>query len=178
MNLNDWAAIGEIVGAIAVVVTLIYLAVQVRHSKEALDANTRAIRGSTLDAITQNQQTELRWSADTAHVWRKVLEDPESLTFEESWQASEWMTAALCARQNEYRQYRQGLLEEDVWESIQNVVRILLGVPWGRRWFDDYGHEVLTDDFVNVVKGILEDKSDLDARELLSDVVSFSGSDQ
>ena len=37
---------GEFVGAIAVVVTLVYLAVPVRHSKEALGANTRSLDGS------------------------------------------------------------------------------------------------------------------------------------
>ena len=171
MNLDAWAAIAEIISAIAVIITLIYLAVQVRHSKESLDANTKAILGTTLDSLTQNQQTELRWSADTAAVWKKVLEDPDSLTFEDSWQASEWMTAAMSARQNEYRQYRQGLLEEDVWESIQNVVRILMGVGWARKWFEDYGNEVLTDDFVQVVEGILKEQDVLDSKELLSDVV-------
>jgi hypothetical protein len=34
---------GEFVGAIAVVVTLFYLAVQVRHSKDATEANTRSL---------------------------------------------------------------------------------------------------------------------------------------
>ena len=34
---------GEFVGAIAVVATLVYLAIQVKHSKGALEANTRAV---------------------------------------------------------------------------------------------------------------------------------------
>ncbi len=40
--------IGEFIGAIAVVVTLAYLAVQVRHGKEATDTNTRTIRANFL----------------------------------------------------------------------------------------------------------------------------------
>lgn len=36
--------LGEFGGAIAVVITLVYLAVQVRHSKEATEANTRSLR--------------------------------------------------------------------------------------------------------------------------------------
>ena len=36
-------SLGEFVGAIAVVATLIYLAIQVGHSKEAMDANTRSL---------------------------------------------------------------------------------------------------------------------------------------
>ena len=35
---------GEFVGAIAVVATLAYLAVQVRHSRLATEANTRSLR--------------------------------------------------------------------------------------------------------------------------------------
>ncbi len=45
MPLDNFAAIAEIVSAIAVVVTLIYLAIQIKHSKESLDANTKAIQG-------------------------------------------------------------------------------------------------------------------------------------
>ena len=35
MSIQDWAAIGEIVGAIAVIVTLIYLAAQIRSEGHA-----------------------------------------------------------------------------------------------------------------------------------------------
>jgi hypothetical protein len=48
MNLMDVAQLlgnfGEFFGAMAVVATLIYLAVQVRHSKEAVEAQTQAHR--------------------------------------------------------------------------------------------------------------------------------------
>ena len=47
MNWDAIGAIAELIGAIAVVLTLVYLAVQVRHSKESLDANTSAIRPET-----------------------------------------------------------------------------------------------------------------------------------
>ena len=42
---------GEFVSAIAVVVTLAYLAVQVRHSKEATEANTRTIRANAAKEV-------------------------------------------------------------------------------------------------------------------------------
>jgi hypothetical protein len=47
MTFLEWTSvlgnIGEFVGAIAVVVTLIYLAAQVRLGKEATEANTRQL---------------------------------------------------------------------------------------------------------------------------------------
>jgi hypothetical protein len=45
--------IGELVGAIGVVVTLVYLAIQVRHSKQSTDANTRALEEARALAISQ-----------------------------------------------------------------------------------------------------------------------------
>ena len=42
MNIMELGALGEFVGSIAVVVTLVFLAIQVRHSKNATEANTRS----------------------------------------------------------------------------------------------------------------------------------------
>ncbi len=39
---------GEFVGAIAVVITLVYLAVQVKHSRAATEANTKQLESSSL----------------------------------------------------------------------------------------------------------------------------------
>ena len=45
MNWDAIGAVGEIVGAIAVVLTLIYLAVQVRHSRELLEESKKIALG-------------------------------------------------------------------------------------------------------------------------------------
>ena len=147
LNWDAISAVSEVIGAAAVVISLIYLAVQIRQ-------NTNAIRGSTLDAITSHMQEELRWSSDMPTVIRKALEDPDSLTWEESWQMSEWVTAAFTARQNEYHQYRQGLLDEDVWEAIENIIRLLLGMEWVRNWWNEYGRKNLAHSFVQKVESI------------------------
>ena len=46
MSIVELGALGEFVGSIAVVVTLIFLAIQVRHSKDATEANTRSVEES------------------------------------------------------------------------------------------------------------------------------------
>ena len=38
MSIQDWGAIGEIVGAFAVVLTLVYLSVQLRQTADSLRA--------------------------------------------------------------------------------------------------------------------------------------------
>ncbi len=46
MDIIELGALGEFFSAIAVVVTLVYLALQVRHSREALNANTSELEQS------------------------------------------------------------------------------------------------------------------------------------
>lgn len=148
----DWnwdaiSAVSEIIGAAAVVISLIYVSVQIRQ-------NTRAVRGSTLDAITAHQQAELRWSSDLAAEFRKAIEAPESLSFEESWRVSEWMSSAFSSRQNEYQQYKQGLLDEEVWESIQQIIGVIIGIDWVDTWWEEYGSKNLTSEFVAEVEAL------------------------
>jgi len=64
--------VGEFVGSIAVLATLVYLAVQVRHTKSALDENSLLTRVTVLDQYTQAQS---RWrgrlvdNEDLARIW-------------------------------------------------------------------------------------------------------------
>lgn len=157
MNI-DWqlaAAISEVVGAAAVVVSLIYLAFQVRQ-------NTRAIRGATLDAITSHQKDELQWSAGLAPIWKKLLETREPLTFEESFQLGEWVTAAFTARQNEYHQFRHGLLDREVWLASENIIRLLVGLEWIRNWWEAQGRRDRSADFTRLVDRLIaEDRRDV-----------------
>jgi hypothetical protein len=49
--------LGEFVGAIAVVVTLVYLAVQVRHSRAATEANTKQLESASLREMAARMET-------------------------------------------------------------------------------------------------------------------------
>ena len=68
-TIQDLGALGEFVGAIAIAVfvTLFYLAIQVRHSKQATEANTRSLRASA------SWDSELTF----AHRNEKIARDPE-----------------------------------------------------------------------------------------------------
>ena len=65
--------VGEFVGAIAVVLTLFYLAVQVKHSKEATEANTRSMEEDRKVALAQAFQTR---ASETANSLRILATSP------------------------------------------------------------------------------------------------------
>jgi hypothetical protein len=54
MNWDAIGAIAELLGALGVLGSLLYLAVQIRQ-------NTKALRGIAIDAVTSHQRDELRW---------------------------------------------------------------------------------------------------------------------
>ena len=52
MSLEDLGNIGEFVAAVAVVVSLIYLAVQIRQNTRQVDVNTTALQRAAFDQAT------------------------------------------------------------------------------------------------------------------------------
>ncbi len=77
MSIQDWGAIGELVGAAAVIITLIYLAAQIRQ-------NTRSLRNATSLSITQALgHINGRWAENPdgfAEIWLRGCADLKSLT--------------------------------------------------------------------------------------------------
>ncbi len=149
MNWEAIGAIGEVVGAIAVIATLLYLAIQIRQ-------NTKAVKGATLNAITERKQFELRWSSDISVAWRKSLNEPEKLSKDEHWQMAEWMSACFVARENEFFQFKHGLIDEDTWAASENIIKLAISSSWARRWWEEFGTNAFTGPFIDVVNKVLD----------------------
>ncbi len=77
MSIQDWGAVGEIVGAIAVVVTLLYLTTQIRQ-------NTRSLRNAASSSINDALlQLNSRWAENPdglVEIWVRGCADLGSLT--------------------------------------------------------------------------------------------------
>lgn len=159
----DWTAIiavSELVATIGVIISLVYVARQIRQ-------NTRAVKGATTHAVTERQQTELHWSHEIAGIFTKAIETPGELSSSEAWSLSEWLSSAIVMRQNEYRQYRLGLLEDEVWNQSERVISMLLGFPWGRHWWKVVGREQVNPRLAGHIDGLLQDSELVDWKAAL-----------
>ena len=160
MNWDAIGAIGEVLGALGVITTLVYLAVQIRQ-------NTRAVQGATVNAIKEGQQYELHWSSEIAAAFTKAIESPDQMDSIEVWRLSEWLTAAFNARQNELIQYERGLLDPEIWEGSKIIVGVIMSLPWAKKWWNQYGRDAYTPRFTAYVDSVIPDVSLVDYRELL-----------
>jgi len=163
LNWEAIGAIGEILGAIAVVVSLLYLAIQIRQ-------NSRIVKGSSVQSITQTIQSELRWSGDYGELMLKVVDAPESLTRLEAFKLGEWMTAAMLARQNEYTQFEQGLIDVQIWHGCLGILKNILSVPWCRDWWNSFDKGVFIPPFIELVNSLADQEHPFDYQTYLKNI--------
>ena len=104
---SKWSAIAEILGAVAIVATLMYLAVQTQQTNRGLLANSRAIT-MTADVNFLMDAEEFLTAMGTPS------EDLSSAQFE---RLSRQTIAYMRIREFAWFQYQDGILDESTWNS-------------------------------------------------------------
>ncbi len=128
------------VGGLAVVISLIYLAIQVRSN--ARETRLAAMR-STLDFLTRFTQ-QIAEHADLAELRHRGFDDFESLEGVERARFGSYMHAMFRTMKTVYYQHLEGHLDPRVWRGLEAVIRDLNALPgvqawWRSRsyWFDE-----------------------------------------
>ena len=131
MNWEALGAIGEIVGAVAVVLTLGYLAVQIRQ-------NTRAIRAAAHQETTRDVSdfvSRVADNADVARILRVGLHDWDKLDDDERMRFSMLLFRAFFNFQHLFSLHREGTLDPEYWASQWQVMLWYMRQPGVGRWW-------------------------------------------
>ena len=131
MTLDDLGNIGEFVAAIGVIVSLVYLATQIRQ-------NTRAVRSSASHAITDARVDFLKSISDSPDVARMLLSgfvDREALDSVERLRFDVMMHRFIAMMENYHYQNRQGAMDPDQWTRMLGVLRMFMSTPGGQAWW-------------------------------------------
>ena len=141
MSLEDLGNIGEFVAAVAVVISLIYLAVQIRQ-------NTKSIRSASNQQILQGIAELNEFLGSTPEVtelfWRGSS-NPESLS-EEEWHRFIHIASAYIRRMElMFLNHLQGFVPAQVWEAQANNLRRWFSTPGIQRWLSELGASVNAD---------------------------------
>ena len=129
MNITELGAIGELVGGIAVIASLLYVGVQIRQSTALSRAAT------TSESLNQSAEFSQAVALDryTAALYFRGLEEPGSLDRDEKSQFFFIMMAIMRRYENSEFQLRQGLLPQSAWLGFHgNLTAIALrpGFTW------------------------------------------------
>ena len=135
-KLSEWAHIAEVVGAVAIIVSLLYVSVQVKDS-------TRAIKSTaTNDAATAMQSWYLTVgsNAQTANVFYTGMTNPDALSPEEMFQFVMITHAAFLGFQNSFLLAEQGTLDPEILKSITNTILATKDLPGYKIYWQQRGH--------------------------------------
>jgi len=131
-TLSDWASIAEIIGAIAVVASLLYVGYEIhRNTKVSLATNRQAIASRAQDLALYSAETNIH----------RLLFDPNGDDIELTESEQDYLTAYIGAllrtTEEAYLLYRDEMLDEEYWQTRAGVMIAALRSPKARQIFFD-----------------------------------------
>jgi len=114
---TKWSAVAEIVGAIAIVITLLYLATQTKQNTAAIAASVRQEMFANDQAYLSKEMEFRSCQLEGSNTWSSPeCRDVDFLIF-------------LRSRENNWLQYRDGVIDEDTYETYNKVLGRALSDP-------------------------------------------------
>ena len=129
MDIIELGAIGELVGGLAVLITLLYLAAQFRQG-------THLARGESTREVNNTFREAVDGLADHRSAFVKGLHRFEGLSKDEQWRFSFLISPLVVALDQTIAMHHQGLETAGTVETNGNVVLSMLRERGGREWWE------------------------------------------
>ena len=145
----DWdaiSAVSQLIGSVAVVISVLYLAVQLRSS-------TRVARVAAMDAAAgalRDVTKPLMENAELAKLWRTGLENLESLSPEDQARFFHVAHQFLKALETIHYHYVYGLLDPQLWAGWKELLHHYVETP-GLQFYLKRRSAVLSERFRNFI---------------------------
>ena len=147
MNWTKASAAAEILSSVAILATLVYLAVEIQQNAEATRADTR-------QAILASDQQFLQLFVDSPELnllWYK----PE-LSDQEKVRLSYFLLTLVRMRESNWLQHTSGILDDVTWRTYRGSLVVVLSAPQTRVWWQNFGLERIFDpEFISLVDELL-----------------------
>jgi len=130
-TLQHLANVGEILGAIGVIVSLVYLAAQIRQ-------NTRSVQASAYQTMYRSSiemSAFVGQDAGTSGVLRRGLQGHDQLSEDELVQFRAIMQGLFSGFVLFFGMWRRGLIDDLEWEPVVGNMRFYLRAPGGMAWW-------------------------------------------
>jgi len=131
INLDQLASIGELLGGVGVILSLLYLAFQLRDHSRGLRSESY---GRSLDRLARMQE-RFAEDSDFSKIYNKGLANPESLSVEERIRFTWGCTEMFGDFEYMHYQHRQGDLPEEIWHRWRETIKFWLSFPGIRAWW-------------------------------------------
>jgi hypothetical protein len=131
MSFDDLGALGELIGGVASVILLVYIAYQIRQNSRLIEHNTRATEASTRQAFGAQDQAYLGSEIDPSVVAQAVakLGTGEPLSDLEHSQLVARQHLNFRIFENAFYQFQKGVLDQSEWDRYERIIAFLFKRP-------------------------------------------------
>ena len=151
MNWEAISAIAGLLGAIGVIVTLIYLTIQIKQ-------NNKQLRGEATTSVYEYQRTLTEMLSANPNLYKIALrgnEDLNSLTEWEKQRFTLWCLHETWMWEMCYKLYKQGAINETLYNGKAKYWLQLHSSPGRREWWNTHA-VMLSDEFYKEISLELE----------------------
>lgn len=150
MNWEMLSAIGQIVAALGVILSLIYLAVQIREqNKERRRAGVNILTVQWSELVKAAQDSD-----EFAMLFLQGVQSFDGLRASSKLRFSAFFTRLVRNCEGMFIYYRDGALEKPLWDEVERTLCDYFAYAGVREWWATRRHWV-TDEFREVVEAII-----------------------
>ena len=153
MTLFELGALGEFVGAIGVVLTLIYLAVQIRQNTKSVQSAAEFDVLNAWNALHNLRASDGELNEILTKGWRG-----KELSFSERNRFNSLCYSQFNIYHAIYYQHESGVLRQELWEAFNEGLAAILEFETMKSWIDEnrlgFGRS-----FLNYVDALIKERS-------------------
>lgn len=125
MNWEAISAFGEMVGAVGVIISLVYVGMQIRHNTKAMMATSAREAVAAMRDFNKSMVEDI----SIARIFRLGAEDLANLNEDERGQFGHILFNFFKTAEELHYQYLQGTLDPEIWKSWRAIVGMFASSP-------------------------------------------------
>jgi len=151
LKLEKWALIAEIVGGIAIVLSLVFVGIEIQRNSQT------QIRATTQNVVSEYNTTleSLTASAELACIYARGIQDFSSLAGADQVRLSSYLLRWNRVVEDIFYLESDGAVEARTWLQIDRQQREVAQLPGFQQWFSLRRHW-LSPDYQTYVSGLIE----------------------
>ena len=148
MNWTKLSAAGDVLSSVAILITLVYLAIQTQQNADAIMASTRQ------EILSTDQEFLIEMSKFEGV---ETLRYKQELTNDERAKLGYLLITFIRMRESNWMQHKSGVLDEKTWQSYRKSIGAMLGNPNARKFWQNYvvANEAMDPEFIADINDLL-----------------------
>jgi hypothetical protein len=152
-ELSEWAAIAEIVAAVGVILSLIFVGLQINEGN-------KETRAATMQAALDGEAFFVATVLNHVGTWQKIVTGAPLESGEEMRTAILLYNLLMTENENRFHQFYSGYLDSQAWQARLNTLKALAKLPIYETWRQSVGAQGHSADFLGLVDSLAENTTD------------------